>query len=78
VILERGEAPLSPPLPLPLLREGGQGDRLLNNLFIAILTKLLGRDRIPQKETVGESNIEKGVRSSHDSKNQVRQMWHRG
>jgi len=31
-ILERGETPLSPTLPLPLLREGGQGDRLLNNL----------------------------------------------
>jgi len=30
-ILERGEAPLLPTLPLPLLREGGQGDRLLNN-----------------------------------------------
>ena len=28
--LERGEAPLSPTLPLPLIREGGQGDRLLN------------------------------------------------
>jgi len=27
-ILERGEAPLLPQLPLPLLREGGQGDRL--------------------------------------------------
>ena len=39
-ILERGEAPLLPPLPLPLLREGGQGDRLLNNLFMAILIKL--------------------------------------
>jgi hypothetical protein len=31
-ILERGSAPLLPTLPLPLLREGGQGDRLLNNL----------------------------------------------
>ena len=30
--LERGEAPLLPTLPLPLLREGGQGDRLLNDL----------------------------------------------
>jgi len=30
-ILERGEAPLFPMLPLPLLREGGQGDGLLNN-----------------------------------------------
>jgi len=27
-ILERGFAPLLPTLPLPLLREGGQGDRL--------------------------------------------------
>jgi len=26
--LERGEAPLLPTLPLPLVREGGQGDRL--------------------------------------------------
>jgi len=31
-ILERGEAPLLPTLPLPLIREGGQGDRLLNDL----------------------------------------------
>jgi len=31
--LERGEAPLLPTLPLPLLREGGQGDRLPNNLL---------------------------------------------
>jgi len=31
-ILERGKAPLLPTLPLPLIREGGQGDRLLNNL----------------------------------------------
>jgi len=31
-ILERGFAPLFPTLPLPLLREGGQGDRFLNNL----------------------------------------------
>ena len=31
-ILERGFAPLLPTLPLPLAREGGQGDRLLNNL----------------------------------------------
>ena len=30
-ILERGEAPLLPSLPLPLVREGGQGDRLLND-----------------------------------------------
>jgi len=30
-ILERGFAPLFPTLPLPLIREGGQGDRLLNN-----------------------------------------------
>jgi len=30
-ILERGEAPLLPTLPLPLTREGGQGDRLLND-----------------------------------------------
>jgi len=33
-ILERGFAPLLPTLPLPLLREGGQGDRLLNNFNI--------------------------------------------
>jgi len=32
--IERGEAPLLPTLPLPLIREGGQGDRLLNNLDI--------------------------------------------
>jgi len=31
-ILERGFAPLLPTLPLPLTREGGQRDRLLNNL----------------------------------------------
>ena len=31
-ILERGEAPLLPTLPLPLSREGGQGDRLPNDL----------------------------------------------
>ena len=30
--IERGETPLLPTLPLPLLREGGQRDRLLNNL----------------------------------------------
>jgi hypothetical protein len=30
--IERGFTPLLPTLPLPLLREGGQGDRLLNNL----------------------------------------------
>jgi len=30
--LERGFAPLLPTLPLPLLREGGQGDRLPKNL----------------------------------------------
>jgi len=33
-ILERGFAPLLLTLPLPLIREGGQGDRLLNNLSI--------------------------------------------
>jgi hypothetical protein len=33
-ILERGEAPLLPTFPLPLLREGGQGDGFLNNVFI--------------------------------------------
>jgi len=27
-IFERGKAPLLPTLPLPLLREGGKGDRL--------------------------------------------------
>ncbi len=32
-ILERGEAPLLPTLPLPLIREGGQGDRFLNNFY---------------------------------------------
>ena len=35
-ILERGEAPLLPTLPLPLLREGGQGDRLLNDLMLTL------------------------------------------
>jgi len=35
-ILERGGAPLLPELPLPLLREGGQGDRLPNNLPLQI------------------------------------------
>ena len=34
-ILERGFAPLLPTLPLPLLGEGGQGDRLLNNLLLS-------------------------------------------
>jgi len=29
--IERGETPLLPVLPLPLLREGGQGDGSLNN-----------------------------------------------
>ncbi len=32
ILLERGEAPLLSTLPLPLLREGGQGDRLINDL----------------------------------------------
>jgi len=36
-ILERGEAPLLPKLPLPLIREGGQGDRLLNDLWLMSL-----------------------------------------
>jgi len=36
-ILERGGAPLLPTLPLPLLREGGQEDRLPNNLHIEFL-----------------------------------------
>jgi hypothetical protein len=31
--IERGFTPLLPTLPLPLLREGGQGDGLLNNLL---------------------------------------------
>ena len=31
-VLERGDAPLLLLLPLPLLREGGQGDRFLNTL----------------------------------------------
>jgi len=35
--LDRGFAPLLPTFPLPLLREGGQGDRLLNDLLIAAL-----------------------------------------
>jgi hypothetical protein len=30
-IIERGEALLLPRFPLPLLREGGQGDRLINS-----------------------------------------------
>ena len=33
-ILEKGFVPLLPALPLPLLREGGQGDRLLNKLCL--------------------------------------------
>jgi len=37
-ILERGEAPLLPTLPLPLIREGGQGDRLLNDFITRTLT----------------------------------------
>ncbi len=39
---ERSPGLYGPPLfiPLPLLREDGQRDRLLNNLFIAILTKI--------------------------------------
>jgi len=41
-ILERGEAPLLPTLPLPLIREGGQGDRLLNNLqFVVIIPAMI-------------------------------------
>jgi hypothetical protein len=32
--IERGFTPLLPTLPLPLAREGGQGDRLLNNLRV--------------------------------------------
>jgi hypothetical protein len=34
--IERGFTPLLPTLPLPLLREGGQGDRLLNNLNMLV------------------------------------------
>jgi len=34
-VLEKGEAPLFPTLPLPLLQGRGQGDRLLNNLVCA-------------------------------------------
>jgi len=34
---ERGSAPLLPALPLPLIREGGQGDRFLNNLNLLVL-----------------------------------------
>jgi hypothetical protein len=37
--LERGFAPLLPTLPLPLIREGGQGDRLLNDLAVYRLDK---------------------------------------
>ena len=48
-ILERGEAPLLPTLPLPLLREGGQGDRLLSNLSVALLTMLLAYNYAEQK-----------------------------
>jgi len=33
-----GEAPLLPTLPLHLLREGGQGDRLLNDLGAFVCT----------------------------------------
>jgi len=37
--LDRGFAPLLPTLPLPLIREGGQGDRLLNNhVYMALDT----------------------------------------
>jgi hypothetical protein len=31
-VFNRGKAPLSSILPLPLLREGGQGDRLPDNI----------------------------------------------
>jgi len=34
-IVERGFAPLLPTPPHPLIREGGQGDRLLNNLLLS-------------------------------------------
>jgi len=37
-VLGRGSAPLLPLLPLPLVREGGQGDRLLSNLWLRLLT----------------------------------------
>jgi len=35
--IERGETPLLPTPPLPLVREGGQGDRLLINLYLSVL-----------------------------------------
>jgi hypothetical protein len=38
--LERGFAPLLLTLPLPLLREGGQGDRLLNDLLYVIISTI--------------------------------------
>ncbi len=45
-VLERGEAPLLPTLPLPLIREGGQGDRLLNDLdYIPDWFERLAMDR---------------------------------
>ena len=45
-VLERGFAPLLPTLPLPLLREGGQGDRLLNDLdYIPDWFERLAMDR---------------------------------
>jgi len=45
-ILERGKAPLLPKLPLPLLREGGQGDRLLDNLTLFHFGCYLLNDRV--------------------------------
>jgi hypothetical protein len=35
-VLERGKAPLLYLLPLPFSREGGKGDRLVNNLVFFI------------------------------------------
>jgi len=37
--IERGEAPLLLTLPLPLIREGGQGDRLLHSLKLPVMEK---------------------------------------
>jgi hypothetical protein len=52
----RAKAPLLYPLPLPLLREGGKGDRLLNNLFMSLifLLRLRGNTiRVMIKEEIG-------------------------
>jgi hypothetical protein len=47
-ILERGEAPLLLILPLPLPREGGQGDRLLGSLWLKLIYQgRFWRDKTP-------------------------------